>query len=303
MPYYAYCVARLDMDQPWEVFSGLGERPVFAVREQKMAVLVSRVERQDLEDPRSVVQHGQVIHRVFERHTVLPFRFGTVLASEEQVALLLSKNRDQFTEAIRFLRGKVEMHVKLRFRLPESAEPAIESESQAPAKPLALAAAAGAGAMISSGISSSREPRRLTPGRLVVSARGFIASGADLMPPPRTPFPEMSLPAESAEVQAHRIAHHVKETLRPLQEQVSVHPGGEGQMLMDLRYLVEEERIPLCQKLSLQGYPGLRDCQMQVTGPWPPCHFLPLDVKMPARGERLAERPGRLPLRGRAVRV
>ena len=157
--------------------------------------------------------------------------------------------------------------------------------------------------MISSGISSNREPRRLAPGRLVVSGQGYVASGARMMSPARTPFPEISLPSESVETQAHRLGHHLKETLHPLQEQVSVRSGGEGQMLMDLRYLVEEERVPLYQKLTLQGYPGLRDCQAQVTGPWPPCHFLPLDVKMPARGERLAERPGRLPLRGRAGRV
>src|SRR5437667_8820804 len=67
---YAYCVARLDMNEAWEVFPGLAERPVFVVRDQKVAMLVSRLEKVKLDDPHHVVEHGHVIHRVFERRTV-----------------------------------------------------------------------------------------------------------------------------------------------------------------------------------------------------------------------------------------
>ena len=257
MPYYTYCVVRLDFDEPWQVFPGIGDRPVFAVRDQKMAVLVSRLERPDLEDVRSVVQHGQVIHRVFERRTVLPFRYGTVFASQERVEALLRENRDQFTEAIRLLRGKAEMHVRLLVQ-------------QAVERPRAMAAAAGS-----------------------ASFRQF--NGAT----PAAPAPD-----GNAEAQARALAQRLTEMLRPLQEQVCVRPSRDGQVLMDLRYLVEEDRVPICQKLSSLAAERIKECQLhvQVTGPWPPYHFLPVAVKLPARSERSARGAVRLVARARTAR-
>lgn len=122
---YAYCVARLDMDEPWAVFPGLGDRSVFAVRDQKVAMLVSRLEKVKLDEARRVFEHGQVIHRVFEKRTVLPFRFGTVFNSEDEIRALLVRNREQFVEGLRVLRGKAEIHVKMSFRLRQSAAKAM----------------------------------------------------------------------------------------------------------------------------------------------------------------------------------
>src|SRR5690242_3037415 len=104
MSLYAYCVTRLEKDEPWEVLAGVADRPVFALRYQKIALLASRMERVRLEEPRHVVQHGQVVHRIFERRTVLPFRFGTLFTSEEEATAVLRRNHDQFSEAIRELR-------------------------------------------------------------------------------------------------------------------------------------------------------------------------------------------------------
>lgn len=244
-PLYAYCIVRLDAEEPWEVFLGIGRRPVFAVRDQKMAVLVSRVESSHLENARSIVQHGQVIHRVFERYTVLPFRYGTVFATEEQVGRLLRENRDQFTETIRLLRGKAEMHVKLQFH------PA--------AQPLAAAAAAA-------------------------------GQGAD----------PVAAAGDSGEEPARRLAQRITEIVHPLQEQVSVRVGRDGQVFLDLCHLVEDEQVQSYQKLSALAAARLKDCQVQVTGPWAPFHFLPLAVRIPARSERLVTRsPERAAFRSR----
>lgn len=256
MSYYAYCVVRLDHDEPWEVFPGIADRPVFAVRDQKMAVLVSRLDRPHLEDVRSVVQHGQVIHRVFERRTVLPFRYGTVFAAQVQVETLLRENRDQFTETIRFLRGKAEMHVKV----------VLEHA----ARPRAMAMAAAAGGSL------------------------FHAPS------------QAAVPNGNSEEDARFLAQRIAEMLRPLQEQMSLRPGREGQMLLDLRHLVEDERIPAYQKLPSLATERVRDCQVQVqvqvTGPWPPYHFLPVAVKLPARSERSLRGGERLLTRARGMR-
>jgi hypothetical protein len=270
MSLYSYCVARLDVDETWEVFPGVEDRPVFAIRYQRIALLVSRLERVRLEEPRHVVQHGQVIHRVFEGRPVLPFRFGTTFATEEQAQILLRQNHDQFTEALRVLRGKAEMRVKLQFRV---GAPGREKSHGTLHRPAALAAAAGACA---------------DPGRLVVSSQGY-----GIIPPP-------CCPEEPRADLSERLAHYLRAAIHPLQEQVCTRLTG-GQMLMDFRYLVEEAVIPVCQKLSWPQGADLPEGQIQVTGPWPPFHFLPVTAKLPARGTRLPLRPGRLPLRARAA--
>src|SRR5258708_13557893 len=119
---YAYCVARLDMTEPWTVFPGIADRPVFAVRDQKVAMLLSRLEKVKLDEPKHMVEHGQVLNRVFERRTVLPFRYGTTFNSEEEARALLLQNREQFVESLRLLRGKAEVHVKISFRARPSAQ-------------------------------------------------------------------------------------------------------------------------------------------------------------------------------------
>lgn len=221
MSLYAYCVTRLEKDETWEVFGGVADRPVFALRYQKIALLASRVDRVRLEEPRFVVQHGQVVHRIFEQRTVLPFRFGTHFASEEQAMAVLRQNHDSFSEALRRLRGKAEMHVKVQ------------------------------------------------------------------MPGERA----------SANVLAGQITSHLKLALGAHDEQACLRELN-GHVLVDLHYLVERQE----NKASVE-LPRFPQCQLQISGPWPPYHFLPVMAKLPTRAERLSVLPGRQPLRARAARA
>jgi hypothetical protein len=252
MSLYAYCVTRLEKDENWEVFSGVADRPVFAVRYQRIALLASRMERVRLEEPRHVVQHGQVVRRVFEHRTVLPFRFGTLFAGEDEAAAVLRQNHDQFHEAIRALRGKAEFHVKVQFSAP--APPAL----------------------------------RTTPGRLVVSNQGYGIAAA----PPAN--------GGGAAALTELVTRRLRALLGGLEEQVSTRELAAGRVLLDLRYLVERSVSP---RPSSVAIPEVPSCQVQVTGPWPPYHFLPITAKMPSRAARLMVLPGRQPLRARAARA
>lgn len=223
MSLYAYCVTRLDKDETWEVFAGVADRPVFALRYQKIALLASRVDRVRLEEPRHVVQHSQVVHRIFEQHTVLPFRFGTQFASEEEATAVLRQNHDPFNEAIRRLRGKAEMHV------------------------------------------------------MVQMPRG----------------PEASMNALTLQ-----IASHLKLALGACDQQSCLRESNNGHVLADLRFLVERPEGKTGVEL-----PQFPQCQLQISGPWPPYHFLPVMAKLPTRAERLSVLPGRQPLRARAARA
>ena len=255
---YAYCIVRLDQDEPWDVFPGVAVRPVFAVRDQKVAMLISRLERVRLDEHKHVLQHGQVLHRVFEKRTVLPFRFGTTFPSEGEIRAILTQNREQFVEGLRQLRGKAEVHLKLSFRVHQ------------PAPVRTMAAAAGA--------------------RLTVSSQGYSIA------PPRSH-------SEAAKVQSDHVLECIKTVFQPIQEQVSVRYLERGQVQLEVRCLVPEANVDFCRKFALTGFEQLDDVQLQVTGPWPPCHFLPVSAKLPNRTERLMPAPGRLPLRSRAVRV
>ena len=62
-------------------------------------------------------------------------------------------------------------------------------------------------------------------------------------------------------------------------------------------------RVEACKKFVLSGFDQLEDRQLQVSGPWPPCHFLPVSARLPNRSERMTPLPGRLPLRSRQARV
>jgi hypothetical protein len=258
---YAYCIVRLDQDEPWDVFPGIADRSVFAVRDQKVAMLISRLDRVRLDEHKHVLQYGQVLHRVFEKRTVLPFRFGTTFPSESEIRALLTQNREQFVEGLRQMRGKVEVHLKLSFRVHQ------------PAPVRTMAAVAGAPSV-----------------RLAVSSQGYS------IVPPRSH-------TEAAKVQTDHVLECIKTVFQPIQEQVSVRYLERGHVQLEVRCLVPETNVDFCRKFALTGFEHLNDVQLQVTGPWPPCHFLPVSAKLPNRTERMMPAPGRLPLRSRAVRI
>jgi len=116
MAFYAYCLLRLNPDEPWPVMQGISEHPVFPLRCGKYTILLSRLERHFAFTPRSIVEHGQVIARAFEGHTVLPMRFATFFQSEKQIANVLQENQRELLEAFCRLRGKSEMRLKLLFQ-------------------------------------------------------------------------------------------------------------------------------------------------------------------------------------------
>ena len=116
--YYGYCVLRLDGDREWGTFPGMAGHPVFPLREGRLAKLASRVENASIADPQSVIEHGRVIHRVFEHYTVLPFRFGTVFDTEQQARQILIVNRTELQDGLNRLRGKAEMHLKVLYMAP-----------------------------------------------------------------------------------------------------------------------------------------------------------------------------------------
>jgi hypothetical protein len=151
MAIYAYCLLRLARNESWPVLDGIGEHPVFPFRCGKYTMLLSRFGRNFSFTPRSIVEHGQVIARAFETHTVLPMRFGTFFQSEKQIEQLIRENQSDLLETFCRLRGKAEMRLKLCFPSAQSDQP---SPKKQPQKTRSLRAAGS-----SNGESASADPR------------------------------------------------------------------------------------------------------------------------------------------------
>jgi len=98
--------------------SGLGSpSPVYTIAHQDLSCVVSNYFGKEFnslskeEVVRCLLAHQVVVERVMREHTVLPVKFGTVLATSDEVCNLLSQGHSQFVEALAWIQDKVEIEV------------------------------------------------------------------------------------------------------------------------------------------------------------------------------------------------
>ena len=242
MAIYAYCLLRLPAGEEWPIMQGIDDHPVFPLRCGKYTMLLSRLERNYRFTPRSIVQHGQVIGRAFETHTVLPLRFGTSFHAEKQILQLIQENRRELLEAFCRLRGRAEMRLKLLLP-PDLQHP------ENPKKSLPRSRKAG--------------KRRATNG-----------NGA------RKPTDE---PVNAKNrMLAEQLADWARELFRPLEQQVRCRMAPGSELLVDCAHLIEDQRVKSYQKLRRSAAEQMKGCDLRISGPWPPYHFLPTSIRLPA---------------------
>lgn len=215
----------MEAHEEWNVFSGIADRPVFPVREGRMAMLVSRLDAGFVPRAQSIVEHSRAVHRVFDRHTVLPFRFGTSFENEDQVRRVLLANRTKFQDAMNRLRNMAEMHVKLLFSGPAGPEQA-----------------------------------------LLERARKLLG---DIFP--------------------------------AAEEQISLRLLRNGDCMVDFAHLVERAGSDAYRQAYTRAAEHIAECQVLISGPWPPYHFMPPAIRIPAGSERTMLRPGRRAVRRAAA--
>jgi hypothetical protein len=109
---YVYGVLRAS-DLASVAVAGVGGADVRGVEHGRLAALVSRVPGGALAAAREVRAHWRVLEEASHDATVLPVRFGTVLASGDDVrARLLGPNADRLTALLEELDGCVQLTVK-----------------------------------------------------------------------------------------------------------------------------------------------------------------------------------------------
>jgi hypothetical protein len=79
---------------------------------------------------------------------------------------------------------------------------------------------------------------------------------------------ERQTKAKAISVQVHRL-------FNPLEEEVSCKRVDTNGMLIDIAHLIDSKSIEKYQNRYSSAAKQLKDCEMSVSGPWPPYHFVP----------------------------
>jgi hypothetical protein len=100
-------------DQANVSVGGVEEAEVRTVEHAGLAALVSTLQADALAAAREVRAHWRVLEQASKDATVLPVRFGTVMAGEAAVRdQLLEPNAEQLTELLGALAGRVQLNVR-----------------------------------------------------------------------------------------------------------------------------------------------------------------------------------------------
>jgi hypothetical protein len=83
---------------------------------------------------------------------------------------------------------------------------------------------------------------------------------------------ERQTKARALSVQVHKL-------FNPLEEEISCKKVDADGMLLDIAHLIDTKSIEKYQNRYSTAAKQLKNCQMVVTGPWPPYHFLPGKVR------------------------
>jgi Gas vesicle synthesis protein GvpL/GvpF len=76
--------------------------------------------------PELVLEHERVVEGIMARGAVLPLRFGTELASEQQLAAVLAERHDELLRSLDRVRGKAEIGIRMIATRSASGDPAID---------------------------------------------------------------------------------------------------------------------------------------------------------------------------------
>jgi hypothetical protein len=89
------------------------------------------------------------------------------------------------------------------------------------------------------------------------------------------------------QTRARAVSFQMHRLFMPLDEEVSCRLTDSGKMVLDVAHLIERKHVERYQNKFASTSAMMRECQMQVSGPWPPYHF----VQRLTRGAHIAAQP------------
>lgn len=76
------------------------------------------------------------------------------------------------------------------------------------------------------------------------------------------------------QTRARAVTFQMHRMFAPLDEEVSCRMTENGKMLLDIAHLIERKCVERYQNKFASTSVMMRECQMQLSGPWPPYHFV-----------------------------
>lgn len=74
---------------------------------------------------------------------------------------------------------------------------------------------------------------------------------------------------------ARALSVQVQKLFHPLDAEVSCKKVDSGGMLIDIAHLIDHDSVEKYQNRYTSAASKLKDCEMAISGPWPPYHFMP----------------------------
>ena len=74
---------------------------------------------------------------------------------------------------------------------------------------------------------------------------------------------------------ARALSVQVQKLFHPLDAEVSCKRVDAGGMLIDIAHLIEHDSVEKYQNRYTNAASKLKDCELAISGPWPPYHFMP----------------------------
>jgi hypothetical protein len=76
------------------------------------------------------------------------------------------------------------------------------------------------------------------------------------------------------QTRARAISFQMHRLFQPLDEEVSCRLTESGKVVLDIAHLIDRKCVERYQNKFSTTSAGMRECQMQISGPWPPYHFV-----------------------------
>ena len=76
------------------------------------------------------------------------------------------------------------------------------------------------------------------------------------------------------QTRARAVSFQMHRLFMPLDEEVSCRLTESGKMVLDIAHLIERKHVERYQNKFASTSAMMRECQMQLSGPWPPYHFV-----------------------------
>lgn len=81
------------------------------------------------------------------------------------------------------------------------------------------------------------------------------------------------------QTKARALSQQVHKLFNPLAEEIVCRRDGAGGLTLGIAHLIENHTIPRYQNRFDTAIRQLKDCELVISGPWPPFHFLPEKLK------------------------